>query len=110
MRHLAAVTAMVALALALQSGDTSGGEELLDTGAFGPTGSLAEARIGHTATRLPGGRVVVIGGSDGRLGLVGPAETWDPTTGTFGPAQHWSAAPTSRPTMAGAPSRRPSSS
>jgi hypothetical protein len=53
------------------------------TGSFQPTGSLAEARGINTATLLPDGRVLVLGG-----GWDSPfaAELWDPTTGTFGPA------------------------
>ncbi len=53
-----------------------------DTGTFSATGSLAEARIGHTATLLPDGRVLVIGGGSSS-GWLGPAEIWDPATGAF---------------------------
>jgi hypothetical protein len=44
--------------------------------AFVPTGSMSEARSGHTATLLPSGKVLIVGGSD-------RAELYDPGTGTF---------------------------
>ena len=53
------------------------------------------ARSAHTATLLPDGRVLIVGGEgdkdNGRGGLrggytVASAELWDPATGTFGPA------------------------
>ena len=52
------------------------------TGTFEKTGSMREQRVGHTATLLPDGRVLVIGGA-GPTGLLGSAEVWDPTSGTF---------------------------
>jgi hypothetical protein len=59
------------------------------TGTFGPAGSLAEPRVSHTATLLPDGRVLVIGGI-GRSGdasvIRSSAEVWDPATGVFTPA------------------------
>jgi hypothetical protein len=48
---------------------------------FVATGRLAHGRIGHTATLLPDGRVLVIGGYDEST-----AETWDPRTGEWSPA------------------------
>ena len=55
------------------------------TGSFAPTGSLAEARSGHTATFLPDGRVLVAGGTGDSGDPLASAELWDPVTGTFGP-------------------------
>ncbi len=54
------------------------------SGSFSPTGSLAQARTDHTATLLPDGRVLVIGGDDG--GTVATAEVWSPDTESFSPA------------------------
>ena len=66
------------------------------TSSFSTAGSLDEARKAHTATLLPDGRVLVVGGNDERLtngwwleavdtGL-DSVETWDPGTGAFEPA------------------------
>ncbi len=58
--------------------------ELLDPNsqAFSATGSMAWPRVGHTATLLPDGRVLVIGGT-GPDGIPTFAEIWDPATETF---------------------------
>ena len=55
--------------------------ELYDpkTGTFHKTGSMAEARDGHTATLLQDGRVLIAGGDDTT------AELYDPQAGVFGP-------------------------
>ncbi|HET6436573.1 MAG TPA: kelch repeat-containing protein [Anaeromyxobacter sp.] len=61
------------------------------TGRFAATGSLRVSRFGHAAIRLPGGQVLVLGGTTTEdLGVpsdqVTLAESWDPTTGEFSPA------------------------
>ncbi|HEV8422328.1 MAG TPA: kelch repeat-containing protein [Chthoniobacterales bacterium] len=55
--------------------------ELYDpsSGIWTATGSLATARGGHTATLLPNGKVLVVGGSN-LDGLVASAELYDPQT------------------------------
>lgn len=56
---------------------------------FTPTGSLGTARYGHTATLLPNGKVLVVGGQDGLIvssAALSSAEVYDPTTGTGSPA------------------------
>jgi Galactose oxidase, central domain/Bacterial Ig-like domain (group 2) len=72
--------------------------ELYDpaTRTFTPTGSMAHARYGHTATLLPNGKVLITGGiSSATLGAIGfpqtltfesSAEIYDPQAGTFTPA------------------------
>jgi hypothetical protein len=58
-----------------------------DTGRFRRAGRLAQGRGGHTATLLPDGHVVVLGGS-GRDGLLSSTEIREPGSGRFvtGPA------------------------
>ncbi|MFV2063468.1 MAG: kelch repeat-containing protein, partial [Chloroflexota bacterium] len=74
------------LVLALGSwGTHAAEEEPSESGAFSPAGSLAEARGVHTATLLPDGRVLVVGGG-GDGDLLASAEIWDPVTASFGPA------------------------
>jgi Galactose oxidase, central domain/Kelch motif len=51
---------------------------------FSRTGSMATTRVGHTATLLHDGRVLVAGGNDG-YGAFVSAEIYDPKTGTFSP-------------------------
>jgi hypothetical protein len=65
--------------------------ELYDpsSGTFTPTGSMATSRVGHTATLLPNGKVLIAGGGldrspDGNYQFVASAaELYDPLTGTF---------------------------
>lgn len=53
-----------------------------ESDTFRETGSLAQPRVGHTATRLEDGRVLAIGGS-GPDGQLASAEVWDPTAERF---------------------------
>lgn len=59
--------------------------ELYDpaTGKFAPTGSMFAARSGHTATRLPDGKVLIAGGYDAKGYSLNAAEIYDPATGAF---------------------------
>lgn len=50
-------------------------------GTFTATGSMAAARSSHTATLLPSGKVLVVGGYNGAS--MGTAELYDPAAGTF---------------------------
>ncbi len=49
---------------------------------FTATGDMTTARINHTATLLPNGKVLIAGGTDGTSPLAS-AEIFDPNTGTF---------------------------
>ena len=57
------------------------------TGTWAPTGSMTTARSGHTATLLPGGRVLVAGGEGSCVNVWCPilasAELYNPATGTW---------------------------
>ena len=52
------------------------------TGVFSFTGSMTVARLGHTASRLPDGRVLIVGG-DREATINSTAEIFDPASGTF---------------------------
>jgi len=47
------------------------------------TGSMVEARTGHTATLLDDGRVLVAGGTDAKSRALASAELYDPARGTW---------------------------
>lgn len=56
-----------------------------------PTGSMTEARASQTATLLPDGRVLVVGGFNS-TGIVDSAEIYDPRTGSWTGTGHLHAA------------------
>ena len=56
------------------------------TGAWSSTGSLAIARVSHTITRLPDGKVLVVGGNNG-YGTLSSTEIYNPLTKTWSFAQ-----------------------
>ena len=85
MRRL--MVALVVLAFSVGPAVTLAAEEQSPTsGTFSNAGRLAEGRYMHTATLLPDGRVLVIGGQANGGGYRASAEVWDPATATFGPA------------------------
>lgn len=57
-----------------------------ETGEWTPVGDMIAARFEHTATALPDGRVLIVGGlgvEDGDVAPLASAELYDPATGTF---------------------------
>jgi hypothetical protein len=55
-----------------------------DTGAFTQTGSMTVARFRHTATMLPDGKVLIVGGVPADTSApTSTAELYDPATGAF---------------------------
>ncbi len=58
--------------------------ELFDpsNGSWAATGALSSARFNHTATLLPNGRVLVVGGQTAQ-GMLDSAELYDPVTGAW---------------------------
>lgn len=51
-----------------------------------PTAPMGGVRQGHTATLLPGGQVLVVGGAEDFDSVLSTAERYDPTTNTWRPA------------------------
>ena len=54
-----------------------------DTGNWSPTGSMAEARVIHTTTLLPTGRVLAVGGAGSDQTSLASAEIYNPASGTW---------------------------
>jgi hypothetical protein len=76
---LATVAVMVGALLAPQVAGAAG------SGSFSPTGSMTTGRFGAAAAPLPGGRVLVMGGTPNNATDLKSAEIFDPATGAFTP-------------------------
>ncbi len=89
-RYILPLAGTLALVLAASpTVPTWGGDPSPPAGSFSPTGSLIDERVYHTATRLPDGRVLVIGGvsGDGEDSVIlASTELFDPAAGAFSPA------------------------
>jgi hypothetical protein len=66
-------------------GDNLASAELYNptTGTFMPTGSMSAAREQHTATALPNGSILVVGGFDFGVGSLGTTEIFNPSANSF---------------------------
>ena len=72
------------------AGNVTASTDLYDplTGTWSRVGDLGTSRVGHTATALPDGRVLVVGGvndSAGASAVLISAEIFDPATGLWSP-------------------------
>ena len=81
MMFLAGISLMLAVSTRTASAQT-----------FKSTGSMATGRIGHTATLLNGGKVLVTAGVGPSFNYIGSAELYDPSTGIFSPTGSMAAA------------------
>jgi N-acetylneuraminic acid mutarotase len=73
------------------SGDPRGAlssAELYDSASntWSPAASMTTSRIGHTATLLANGKVLVTGGSDSSFNIISSAELYDPVNDTWSDA------------------------
>ncbi|HEV2417194.1 MAG TPA: kelch repeat-containing protein [Terriglobia bacterium] len=67
-------------------GSSNGSTTVSITGpTFIPVGNLLTGRDSHTATLLPNGKVLIVGGEDASGNILAAAELYDPATGTFFP-------------------------
>jgi len=58
------------------------------TGKYTPTGNMTKARVAHTATLLPNGKVLIAGGGRSAASpTLADAELYEPATGTFTAAE-----------------------
>ena len=90
-RAAATVSAISGDRVLIAGGMTGGGSALREFELFDASthrivaaGNMSETRVGHTATTLSDGRVLILGGYNGSY--LKSAEVFDPRTGRFAPA------------------------
>ena len=77
------VLVILVLLLAVPPSITRGGSDSEPLAGWSLTGSMETRRHGHTATLLPDGRVLVVGGQDIEGNVLAGAEVYDPIAGTW---------------------------
>ena len=80
-------TSFIAGGAASTGEPTSVAECSIATGTFSAASSMISPRVGHSATLLPDGRVLIVGGLEGWpiSTYVGTAEVYSPDSGAFTP-------------------------
>ena len=87
LRRLTISSLLLVLVLGVE-GTLAAEEEPPTAGTFGPAGSLAEARLSNTATLLPDGRVLVVGGRRLEDEVLASVEVWEPRSSSADPGDH----------------------
>ena len=76
------------------SGGASAAAVIVDSaGHPSPAGHMLQTRGGHSATLLPSGKVLILGGVDAHGNLVATAEQFDPTSASFSAADNFGLTP-----------------
>lgn len=84
MRHLVAFLALsIGIGCAVEPGPERVGRSVAPLETWVATGSMAGSRVYHSASPLPDGRVLVVGGDGEGVGVLSSTEVFDPVKGTF---------------------------
>jgi len=89
MRLVALLTLALAAALTIETASLAAAPQQETSGTVVPAGRMLEDRCCYSATALPDGRVLIVGGNDvtgGSLERLATAEVWDPESLSFRPA------------------------
>jgi hypothetical protein len=82
---------ILALSLLLDVAGSSSMVMAQSPGTFTSTGNMTTKRLGHTATLLTNGKVLITGGYTSPGNVSASAELYDPSTGTFSPTGNMTA-------------------
>jgi len=74
---------LLASTLAACGGDGGSGTAVGEPHTWDAAQSMLNARVGHTATLLSNGKVLVAGGESSNSSVIASAELYDPSTGTW---------------------------